>query len=91
MPARSNSVYKTAKHLDNRFLKIRCTLLGFKLAYLGLSHKLCSLKMFVKLVFVTQLKPEQKRKTKQKQQHFYILVSLFGITLTSDSYSQLCQ
>lgn len=86
----SNSVYETAKHLDGGFLKIRCTPLGFKHVYLGLFYKVCSLKMFVKLGFVTQLEPEQeKKKQKQRQQHFYILVSLFGITLTSDRYSQL--
>lgn len=89
MPVLSHSVYKAAKHLDRGFLKIRCTLLRFKHAYLGLSYKVCSLKTFVKLVFVTELKPEQERKTKQRQQRFYIPISLSGITLTSDSYSKL--
>lgn len=89
MPVLSNSAYSTAKHLDGGFLEMRRTLLGFKHAFLGLSYKVCSLKTLVKLVFVTQLKPEQEReKTKQRRQRFYIAVSLFAITLTSDSYSQ---
>lgn len=66
MPVLSNSMYKNAKHLDRAFLKIRCTLLGFKRAYLG-DPTVCSLKTFVKLVFATQLKPEQDRKTKQSR------------------------
>lgn len=64
----SNSVYETAKHLDRGFLKMRCTLLGLKH---NLSrtfcYKVCSLKTFVKLVFVTQLKPEQEKKNKQSR------------------------
>lgn len=66
----SNSVYETAKHLDRGFLKIRCTLLGFKHVYLGLFYKVCSLKMFVKLGFVTQLEPEQEKKTKAETAAF---------------------
>lgn len=71
----SNSVYETAKHLDGGFLKIRCTPLGFKHVYLGLFYKVCSLKMFVKLGFVTQLEPEQEKKNKSRDSS--ISTSLF--------------
>lgn len=89
MQVLSNSVYKPAQPLDRGFSSSDALCWDWE-KLIQDSLTVCSLKSSVKLGSVTQLKPEQEGKPKQRQQRSYSLVPLFGITFSRDSYSY-CQ
>lgn len=87
MPVLSNSLYKSAKHLDRGVCKIRCALQELKHAYLGLALKSAASKCLSNL-FLLHSSNQSRRQKQSRKQHFYVPISLFGSTLTGDSHSQ---